>query len=189
MGLIYKFVIGEECYVGSTKNLIERQKKHNRNLRNENYNYLLYKKCREYKIEKIILELIEDEVEEEDLKIREQFYIDKLKPTLNSLRAFTTEEDTKLMDKEWHKKNYENNKEKVLEKVKEYQQNNKEKVKIQKKEWYENNKEKINEKLKEKVKCDLCNIEIRKTNLKRHKLSATCKKMWDYMLDTDTDTN
>jgi hypothetical protein len=44
----------------------------------------IYKFCREHNIEKIILQLIEDEVEEEDLKIREQFYIDKLKPTLNS---------------------------------------------------------------------------------------------------------
>ena len=183
MGVIYKIVIGEECYIGSTKNLIERQHKHNSNLNSDNYTSPIYKFCREHKIEKIILELIEDEVEEEDLKIREQFYIDKLKPTLNAYRAYNTEEDTK-QKKSAHGIRYRaNNK----EKLKEWRENNKEELKLKKKEYYENNKEKINEKYKETVKCDLCNIEITKHNLKRHQLTATCKKMWDYMLDTDTD--
>jgi hypothetical protein len=213
MGLIYKIVIGDNCYVGSTKNLIRRQGEHNSNLRSENYNYLLYEKCREHKIENIILELVEDEVEEEDLKIREQFYIDKLKSTLNTYRAIRTIEDTKqikreegiryrannteklkIQKKEWQENNkekltnylkeyYENNKETLTNYLKDYYENNKDKIKEKNKERYENNKEK----LKEKVKCDLCNKEIRKDNLKRHKLSASCKKMWDYMLDTESD--
>jgi hypothetical protein len=181
MGLIYKIVIGDNCYVGSTKNLKNRQRQHNCHLNNDTKTSPIYKFCREHNIEKIILQLIEDEVEEEDLKIREQFYIDKLKPTLNSLRAYYTEDEKKENKKNWNKKWYENHTEKALEKVKEYQQNNKEQIKFKKKEYYENNKEK----LKEKVKCDLCNIEIIKTNLKRHQLTASCKKMWECILDSD----
>tara|TARA_R110000803_G_scaffold170077_1_gene233151 strand:- start:40 stop:207 length:168 start_codon:yes stop_codon:yes gene_type:complete len=41
------------------------------------------------------------------------------------------------------------------------------------------------EKLKKKVKCELCNKEIRKNNLKKHQLTATCKKMWECILDSD----
>ena len=213
MGLIYKIVIGDNCYIGSTTNLIRRQGEHNCNLNSDNYNYLLYKKCREHKIENIILELVEDEVEEEDLKIREQFYINKLLPTLNTYRAIRTNEDTKQIKREDGIRYRANNKEKLKIQKKEWQENNKEKLKIQKKEYYENNKEKLTnylkdyqennkdkikeknkkryennkEKLKEKVKCDLCNKEIRKDNLKKHQARPSCKKMWDYMLDTDTD--
>ena len=181
MGVIYKIVIGEDCYVGSTtKNLIERQRQHNIRLNNK-CPYFLYNFCREHKIENIILELIEDEVEEEDLKIREQFYIDKLKPTLNAYRAIRTNEDYKQIKREDGIRYRANNKEKLKIQKKEWGEKNKEKVKIQKKERYENNKEK----LKENVKCELCNIEIRKHNLKRHKLSASCKKMWEFVLDSD----
>ena len=43
----------------------------------------------------------------------------------------------------------------------------------------------LNEKVKETVKCELCNIEIRKDNLKKHQATATCKKMWEFVLDSD----
>ena len=204
MGLIYKFVIGDNCYIGSTKNLIERQKKHNLNLNSDNYNNLLYNFCREHKIENIILELVEDEVEEEDLKIREQFYIDKLKPTLNANRAIRTIEDTKQIIREegiryrannkekiavQKKKYQQNNKEKLTNYIKDYTEKNKEKLKEQHKNWYENNKEEIKLKNKEKIKCELCNTIITKSYLKRHQATASCKKMWECMLDTDTDTD
>ena len=93
MGFIYKIVIGNDLYVGSTKQkLYRRQNNHNCSLNNPNridYNIPLYKFCRTYNIEKIICELIE-EVEDSELRILEQEYINKLQPTLNTNRVYQT---------------------------------------------------------------------------------------------------
>tara|TARA_R110002110_G_scaffold26703_3_gene97801 strand:+ start:138 stop:536 length:399 start_codon:yes stop_codon:yes gene_type:complete len=107
MGIIYKIVVGEEIYIGSTKlkYLSQRQSSHNQGLRNPNskdYNYLLYKFCRENNVEKIICELIET-VDNENIFIKEQEYMDLLKPTLNHYRAFQTEEQ-KIEQKKEHTK-------------------------------------------------------------------------------------
>ena len=109
MGFIYKIVVGEDFYIGSTikKYLSQRQKQHNYSLRtpyNNGYNYLLYKLCREHNVKKIICELIEI-VDNENIKIKEQEYMDLLKPTLNHYRAFQTEEQ-KIEQKKEHKKEY-----------------------------------------------------------------------------------
>ena len=50
--------------------------------------------------------------------------------------------------KVWKKKYYENNKDKISDKIKEYYENNKEKIHDKKKEYYENHKDKLNEKIK-----------------------------------------
>ena len=94
MGFIYKIEIGEDLYIGSTKQkyLCDRQKLHNHDLNNphrKNYNLLLYKFCREKKVKKIICELIE-EVENGELLLLEQEYIKMLEPSLNTYRAFQT---------------------------------------------------------------------------------------------------
>tara|TARA_R110002094_G_C4748237_1_gene198317 strand:- start:124 stop:489 length:366 start_codon:yes stop_codon:yes gene_type:complete len=83
----------------------QRQSSHNQGLRNPNskdYNYLLYKFCRENNVEKIICELIET-VDNENIFIKEQEYMDLLKPTLNHYRAFQTEEQ-KIEQKKEHTK-------------------------------------------------------------------------------------
>ena len=96
MGIIYKIEIGEDLYIGSTKQkLNQRQTKHNQGLNNpndKNYNGYLYKFCREKKIEKIICELLET-VEDTELVLLEQEYITMLEPSLNIRRAFQTEEE------------------------------------------------------------------------------------------------
>ena len=96
MGIIYKIVIGNDLYVGSTKKkLYCRQSLHNHilnNPNNKNYNNPLYKFCREKKVEKIICELLET-VEDNELVLLEQEYINKLEPSLNTRRAYRTEEE------------------------------------------------------------------------------------------------
>jgi len=97
MGFIYKIDVEGEIYIGSTKQkyLSNRQGKHNHVLNNPNsrdYNYPLYKFCREKKVKKIICELIE-EVDDNELVLLEQEYIKMLEPTLNTRRAFQTEEE------------------------------------------------------------------------------------------------
>ena len=111
MGFIYKIEIEGELYVGSTKNkyLSNRQGEHNyrmRTIHNKDYNNPLYKFCREKKVKKIICELLET-VEDSELKILEQEYINMLEPTLNSQRAYRTEEERLEQHKLHTKKNNE----------------------------------------------------------------------------------
>ena len=61
------------------------------------------------------------------------------------VKNMTKKEKKKLSDKKY----YENNKEKILLKIKEYRLNNLKKIKLTNKKYYENNKEKINEKKKQ----------------------------------------
>ena len=107
MGIIYKIVVGEKIYIGSTKlKLCQRQSQHNQGLRNPNskdYNLPLYKFCREHNVEKIICELIE-KVDNDNITIKEQEYMDLLNPTLNTCRAFRTEEQLKEYQKDYMKK-------------------------------------------------------------------------------------
>ena len=97
MGFIYKIEVAGELYIGSTKNkyLCNRQGQHNHSLNNPNdndYNIPLYKFCREHNVKKIICEIIE-EVDDTELGILEQGYITMLEPTLNSNRAYITEDE------------------------------------------------------------------------------------------------
>jgi hypothetical protein len=104
MGFIYKIEVGGELYIGSTKlkYLCQRQTEHNqalKNPKNTHYNGPLYRFCREHDVSKIICEFIE-EVDDTELRILEQEYMNKLKPTLNIRRAYRTEEERL----EYHKK-------------------------------------------------------------------------------------
>jgi len=98
MGFIYQIKVNNELYIGSTKQKLKiRQNDHNCNLNNSNrkgYNYPLYKFCREHNVKKIICELIE-KVNDSELVLIEQEYMNKLKPTLNKQRAFQTKEQLK----------------------------------------------------------------------------------------------
>ncbi len=96
MGIIYKIEVAGELYIGSTKKkLYKRQNNHNSSLNNpndKNYNTPLYKFCRTHNVKKIICELIE-EVENDELRILEQEYINMVEPSLNSYRAYQTKEE------------------------------------------------------------------------------------------------
>ena len=106
MGFIYKIEIDNQIYIGSTiRKLYDRQAHHNyklNNPNNRNYNIYLYRFCREKKVKKIICELIE-EVDDTELRILEQEYINKLQPTLNTNRAYRTEEEQLEQWKEHNK--------------------------------------------------------------------------------------
>jgi hypothetical protein len=107
MGFIYKIEVAGELYIGSTKEkyLCFRQKKHNQGLNNpicKNYNTYLYRFCREHNVSKIICELIE-EVDDSELILIEQEYMNMLEPTLNTNRAYRTEEERLEYHKKYHK--------------------------------------------------------------------------------------
>ena len=142
-GKIYKLVskFTDVIYVGSSVDtLVSRLKKHKNNT-----------SCSQralFELGEVDIILLEHYPCESkvDLRIREQFYMDKLRyegyTLVNKHRAYTSPE----MLKEQHKEYYENNKEQRKEQTKEYYETNKEVIKEQQKEYKENNKNKINEK-------------------------------------------
>lgn len=119
-------------------------------------------------------------------------YYDKNKDTINKKRKEyykNYREHIKQYNKEYHEKNknelnkkskeyYENNKPLLRQKQKEYRETNKE----YNKKYYENNKTEINQKAKIKVKCQFCNCEVNKSNLKRHQQSKYCLKFQECLI-------
>ena len=108
MGFIYKIEIGEDLYIGSTKQkyLCNRQRDHNKGLNNPNCNYynsFLYTFCREKKVNKIICELLET-VENNKLLLLEQEYIKMLEPSLNTRKAYQTKKELKNYKSNFYKK-------------------------------------------------------------------------------------
>jgi len=98
MANIYKLEIGNEFYIGSTCNLTSRLHIHKSRTYNENdkrYNEKIYTAIRNINWNNVkihILEICNKEV----IKQREQYFIDTLKPTLNSFRV--------IKDKDYFKK-------------------------------------------------------------------------------------
>jgi len=196
-GIIYKIEVGNDLYVGSTKcyYLCDRQSTHNYDYKNNKYvTKLLHIKAKENNIDKLkcifISNFYYDTVDE--LRQEEQKYIIELNANLNVQKAYTKKEETKEKQKHYelehkeqrkkyrkeyrekNKKHYKEYREKNKEHYKEYRKNNEDKLKQQKKEYYENNKEELKQKQIVKVKCEFCNCEIQKRNLKEHEKTKKC---------------
>ena len=84
MYCVYKIQIDNECYIGSTKNFNKRFKDHQYRKNDEKYKHLpLYKKMNETEnFEMNILEMFD--CDKKTIFIKEQEYITKFKPSLNS---------------------------------------------------------------------------------------------------------
>lgn len=103
----------------------------------------------------------------DELKRRERFWIEKDKPTLNMTIPLRTDQEY-----------YQDNKEKIKERVRQYVEENKEKVKQRRKEYTEKHKEQNRQRAKEhyeknktvNVECE-CGCVVRKRWLKEHKKS------------------
>lgn len=185
-----------DLYIGHTTDMRKRKNSHKSNCNNEKsklYNFNVYQFIRAnegwdnwdmIEVEKY------NAIDGYDAKKRERYWIEELKASLNSCIPTRT-------DKEWHKKNYEENPEKIKERQKKYCEENKEKEKERQKKYYEENPEKvkerqkkyreknaekekerqkkyreenaekIKEKNKEKIIC-ICGCQIRKDYLSRH---------------------
>ena len=153
----------KDIYVGKTTNFKKRVRDHKKNCYNENckcYNYKLYQFIRENGgINNFnFIEIETNEFNDKDSAIRERYWIEELKATLNS------DIPTRTL-KEYLKENLKNNREKYNKRQKKY---------------YNKNKEIINEKQREKITCE-CGCEIRKYYLSRH---LKTKKHQDYLLNS-----
>ena len=146
-GIIYKLFCkdADEFYVGSSTEFHQRKIKHKsccNNVNRKNYNYPVYKYIRNNggydKFDYEILELGEYE-DKNCMKNRERYFIETLKPSLNSYIPNRTK--------------------------KEYCDDNKDIIK----QYYQNNIEEINERRKEKITCEICNCKIARNGLGKHK--------------------
>jgi len=168
--------ITNKKYYGSTcqKHLSQRIQTHKADYKkwlkdNKKYSYLSsfeILKNEDYKI--ILVENFECKTKDE-LRAREQHYIDN-NDCINKHKAYLTEEekkdykikhyqDNKDKVKEQSKKYYDDNKDKVIERHKKYNEDNKDKIQENKKKYYDDNKDKIrqiqkkyNEDNKDKIK-------------------------------------
>jgi hypothetical protein len=121
----------------------------------------------------------------EELHRKEGQYIRKMNCVNKNVAGRTKKEydiDNKEKIKERKKQYAEQNKEKIKETKKKYEEANKEKIKERKKKYYQDNietkkkyyqdnKERIAERKKKNIKCDVCNIEIRRDSMTRHKMT------------------
>ena len=164
-GYIYKLCCDgiDDFYIGSSWDMYNRKSKHNGNCNNQenpSYHLKVYKYIRENKgIDNWKFEILETSVFQGKLNmvIREQYYIDLLKPSLNMYSAYRTREDYIKYHKEYSRKY--RNKEGYKEYVREY--NKKPEMKEYHKEY------KLTDKYKQKAK------EYSKTQLET-KLNCPC---------------
>jgi len=147
------------CYVGSTANWKERQRKHKNTCYNENtkeYNSKKYQIIRENggwcNFKMVQLGTREQLTKREAEQIEEE-YRQELKANMNGKRCYIAEEQKQEQDKAYDKKYRDANRYKLNEKAQKYR---------------EANRDKINKKQNEKVKCE-CGCMSSKINLLRHK--------------------
>tara|TARA_R110002012_G_scaffold214831_1_gene385933 strand:- start:373 stop:912 length:540 start_codon:yes stop_codon:yes gene_type:complete len=174
--MIYKLACKDtnitDIYIGSTTNFYRRKSQHKNNCNNINsksYNHYKYQFIRNNgdfeNWDMVLVENISCENKRELEKI-ERIYIDDLKPTLNSNKSYTSQEEKK----EYHKEYREKNEDKFKEYEKEYNKKNEDKLRKQKKEYKKKNKDRINQ----KINCPICNCLISRNNMLRHQRSKKC---------------
>ena len=167
--IIYKIVCNNlninDCYVGHTTDFTRRKYKHKQNcevLNNPKYNFKIYKIIREnggwdnwsmIEIEKYNCKT------ENEAKMRERYWYEKLQSNLNSFIPIKTE----IEHKEYQKLYRETHKESNKEYQELYQIENKEKIKEQRKEYFQKNKHHI----LQSIMCE-CGKAYTKCHYKRH---------------------
>ena len=167
--IIYKICCKDvsinDIYVGHTTNFTQRKQNHKSNCCNsnlKNYNLYVYKFIREnggWNNWSMI------QIEEcncnnrREAEMRERYWIETLKSTLNCINPITTKEEKEKQKQDWYeenkeqilqkaKVNYEENKEQKLEYSKQYANENSEHIAEKQKEYREKNKDKLAEQKK-----------------------------------------
>jgi len=171
MACIYEILVGtDDNYIGSTFDIIRRERMHNTNVKFPSHNNgesKLYRKIRECDGKFIIHKLYDVDTDNElELRKAEREAYDNLKPTLNERQPYQSNEERKEYIKNYNKVYKEQNSEILNEKrkiyrqrddvkkrisdyEKEYRKNNPEKIKEQKHREYEKNKERYTERNKQ----------------------------------------
>ena len=142
----------QDCYIGSCTDIRRRKNEHKFHCNNKNspkYNYKLYQFIRANggfdNFE--MVEICKCDID--TLREMEQYHIDFIKPSLNSQRAYNSEEFTKDYRQNWAK----NNRDRINKLGRKYYANNREKNVQRVKDYYKMNKDEYNKRRAEKITC------------------------------------
>ena len=151
----YKIQVKNDCYIGSTKNYHKRMISHKCacfNDKHKHHNINVYKYIRYVGWDNIDIMIIDRIIlnSKREAEKMEAKYMIMFDSKLNMVNSYVSQEDKK----EYFKKYREDNREDLLSKKREY---------------HHKNKEIILMKNKERASCDLCNLEMNKNSISRHK--------------------
>lgn len=185
-GKIYRLVndIDDEVYIGSTCDMLAKRKAKHKSLTIKAQNRKVYSHLNQIGWDNVSIILIENYPcnSIEELKARERYWIEEMKPSLNKYIPLRTRteylEENKDKISQQKKEYREQNKDTILEYKKQYREQNKDTIAQQKKEWYEQNKCKLLQKMKvyreqnkdkvsTKINCQ-CGCKIRCDWVSRH---------------------
>lgn len=200
-GKLYKLTnsVNDDIYIGSTAEttLARRMTNHRKDAKTRKS--YLYQQMRLIGIENFKIVLLEDyPCENKDqLRAKEDEWIQRLKPKLNQVRAYRTDEELRDYKAQYyneHKdkllnqsiKYYEEHKDERLDYQAKYRDEHRDKINERQAMYYlehkderleyqtkyrQDNKERINAKQKEKIICDICQCKIRKDSKAKHEQS------------------
>jgi len=160
----------QHIYIGSTTNFKVRKYDHKKtccNPNNKNHHYKIYQYIRDNGgWDEWLMIWIEDYPckSKRELELREDQVMLEYQNRLNERRSSRSK-------KEWN----EDNKDHIKNYHDQYRKNNKDKINEISRKFLKNNKVKIYEKRKQKITCDICGSEVRKTDIKRHKETKKCQ--------------
>ena len=187
----------DHFYIGSSKNFNNRKSEHKSVSKRKTNTFKLYNTIRAYDgFDNWTMEVIESGTFDTnfEIKSRERFYYDELRPDLNTYRPQASSEEIRIDKLEKAKQYKSQNKDKIKvserkyrlenkdklkqyqlqynernkEKLKEYRLKNKDKIQRYKLQYNLENKEKIKQNFSSKVQCDICNCECIKHNMIKH---------------------
>lgn len=129
-----------ECYVGSSKDIKLRWQCHKKpSSWKKQPNSMLYQDFQKYGLDKFTIEVIE-ECDKADLRIREDYYIQELKPSYNIIRAYNPDYNKQhywnCLD--YYQQWYQTHKEQKIKYVQQYHKTHKEKANEAAKRWNKN---------------------------------------------------
>ena len=141
-----------DIYIGSTTNFRVRKNKHKtdcNNINSKSYNLYIYNIIRANggfnNWDMHPIEQIECKTKIES-RIREQYWIEKNQSKLNMVKAYISEENSKVIHRQKYKEYSMKNVDKIKDRKAEYYNANKDKINQKHKEFYDDNKDKINQK-------------------------------------------
>lgn len=186
IGRVYTLKGSGKTYVGSTKNSLKYRLYHHLKQSEDitgRRNSVLYQFIREQGCTNFTIELLEEYTHDnpKQLREREQYWIDQLKPELNMFRAIPNPNyEQECRDKEERRQRsnrfYHAHKEECLRKQREYAQLNADAIRERRKEYREKNADAIRERKAEKITCE-CGAEITKSHKLRHERTKQHAKM------------
>ena len=163
MGVVYKITCNNDevsdCYVGSTTNFTKRQYQHKScasRLKNNLYSCIADNGGRSSADIAWTMEVV-DTIDDDDRLVllnAEKYWINKLKPSLNTNKVLPTTGEIKDANRAYQRQRYQNNKEYFKERALKYREEHPEEYKAYQDAYRAKNKETLNCRMREKYTCE-----------------------------------